>query len=157
MIRGHRHASDQHPHDGQYEPPHDCPVCGDDLIVTRLGCDSCGTEVSGRFAGSAFAALDLNDRAILTVFLTSRGNMREVAKWLDVSYPTARQRFSEFLSRLGLSPTEPTSDESAPTDDAGYDAASGRTESGVDREEILRRLAAGEIDLAEATTLLGRL
>lgn len=183
---GHRHR-----HDSRHEPPHDCPVCGDTLIVTRLGCDSCGTELSGRFAGSPYSAMDLQDRAILTVFLTSRGNMREVAKWLDVSYPTARQRFSEFLTRLGLSPTEPTAEESTAADAASGAAdhtpghtsehtsehtpghtsdhtpghtserAPGAQSAGPtprpEREEILRRLANGDIDLEQATDMLGRL
>lgn len=145
---GHQHATHRPGrHDGLHQPPHDCPVCGDSLIVTRLGCDNCGTELSGRFAGSPFGAMDLQDRAVLTVFLTSRGNMREVAKWLDVSYPTARQRFNEFLARLGLSPTEPTTDEPTETPAPREPA---------DREEILSRLAHGDIDLDEATELLGR-
>lgn len=145
---GHRH------HDARREPPHDCPVCGDVLIVTRLGCDNCGTELSGRFSGSPFGAMDEQDRGILTVFLASRGNMREVAKWLDVSYPTARQRFTEFLTRIGLVPTEPTSDE--PTAEAaGAPKTQKPSVSAADRETILRRLAAGDIDLEQATELLG--
>lgn len=178
---GHRH------HDARREPPHDCPVCGDVLIVTRLGCENCGTELSGRFSGSPFGAMDEQDRGILTVFLASRGNMREVAKWLDVSYPTARQRFSEFLTRLGLSPSEPTTEEQAASDVAsgtgdhapdhtpghtpGHtpDHAPGHTSERTaaaqpadptprpDREEILRRLANGDIDLEQATDMLGRL
>lgn len=176
---GHRHRHDARHH----EPPHDCPVCGDTLIVTRLGCDSCGTELSGRFAGSPYSAMDLQDRAILTVFLTSRGNMREVAKWLDVSYPTARQRFSEFLTRLGLSPSEPTTEEQAASDvgsaigdhapdhspDHTPDHTPGHTSERTAaaqsadptprpaREEVLRRLANGDIDLEQATDMLGRL
>jgi hypothetical protein len=35
------------------------------------------------------------------VFLTSRGNLKEVEKHLGVSYPTARSRFNDLLDRLG--------------------------------------------------------
>ncbi|SDT56190.1 DUF2089 domain-containing protein [Jiangella sp. DSM 45060] len=122
-----------------HQPPSDCPVCGVKLHVTRLGCESCGTELSGRFASCPYCSLTAQDQKILGTFLVSRGNMRELARELGVSYPTARQRFAELLERLGLE---------APAETA---AAAGA----VDREEILRRLAAGELDLDEATALLG--
>ncbi len=126
-------------HDHGYQPPRDCPVCGDELRVTRLGCETCGTELSGRFAAHTFSSLDAQDQKMLTTFLVSRGNMRELARDLGVSYPTARQRYAELLVRLGLEDEQPPVDRAA----------------AVDREAILRRLAAGEIDLDEASALLG--
>lgn len=120
-------------------PPRQCPVCGDELHVTRLGCGSCGSELAGRFAACPYCALRELDRKILRTFLVSRGNMRELARDLGVSYPTARQRFAELLSRLGLE--ESTDGSEGPTTD-------------LDREEVLRRLAAGELDLDEATAML---
>jgi hypothetical protein len=79
------------------------------------------------------------DRQILRTFLVSRGNMRELARDLGVSYPTARQRFAELLVRLGLEASTGSGDVREP-------AAS--------REAILRQLAAGELDLDEAAALL---
>ncbi|WP_026874977.1 DUF2089 domain-containing protein [Jiangella gansuensis] len=126
------------PH-AHHQAPADCPVCGVELHVTRLGCDSCGTELSGRFASCPYCALGAQDRKILSTFLVSRGNMKDLARELGVSYPTARQRFAELLERLGLEEA----------------AGSGvRPDHAVDREAVLRRLAAGELDLDEATTLL---
>ena len=122
-----------------HQAPSDCPVCGVRLHVTRLGCESCGTELSGRFASCQYCSLGAQDQKILGTFLVSRGNMRELARELGVSYPTARQRFAELLERLGL--------------EAPADPVAGRADT-VDREEVLRRLAAGELDLDEATALL---
>lgn len=122
-----------------HQAPSDCPVCGVKLHVTRLGCESCGTELSGRFASCPYCSLNAQDQKILGTFLVSRGNMRELARELGVSYPTARQRFAELLERLGL--------------EAPADPGAGRADT-VDREEVLRRLAAGELDLDEATALL---
>ncbi len=121
-----------------HQPPRDCPVCGDQLQITRLGCPSCGSELSGRFASCEYCAMGEQDRQILRTFLVSRGNMRELARDLGVSYPTARQRFAEMLARLGL-------------EEAGDRH---HHEFGPSREDVLRRLAAGELDLDEASSLL---
>ena len=86
--------------------PSACPVCGDRLAVTRLGCGTCGTELAGEFAPCDYCALDDRESEMLRVFLASRGNLREVEKHLGVSYPTARARFNELLRKLGLAATE---------------------------------------------------
>jgi hypothetical protein len=119
----------------EHRAPSDCPVCGEHLAVTRLGCTSCGTELAGLFASCPFCSLGQKDLELLRVFLTSRGNMREVEKFLGVSYPTARQRFADVLSKLGLSDVpEPVV----------------RT-----REQILAEVAAGSLSPQEAQHLLG--
>ena len=124
-MASHRHA------------PRDCPVCGDRLALTRLSCEDCGTELSGAFAGCDFCALGDEDRQILRVFLSSRGNMKDVERFLGVSYPTARSRFDALLGRLGLDPNR--DDEPAPKDE---------------RVEVLERLARGEIDIDAAQDLI---
>jgi hypothetical protein len=66
--------------------------------------------------------------------------MRELARDLGVSYPTARQRFGEMLGRLGLEVP------------AHHDAHAQPAPAG--REDVLRRLATGDLDLDEASALL---
>lgn len=118
-----------------YGAPADCPVCGDHLLVTRLGCESCGSELSGLFSPCDYCALDDADSELLRVFLISRGNMRELEKHLGVSYPTARARFTTLLQTLGLDTVavepEPAS-----------------------RDQILAEVAAGRLTPAEAQELL---
>jgi len=118
---------------GSHRPPSDCPVCGEPLALTRLGCQACGTELSGDFRTCEFCALSDEDRELLRVFLASRGNTRTLAGHLDVSYPTARLRFDALLAKLGL------------------DRAGGATSP---REEVLRQLAEGTIDVDEAAKRL---
>lgn len=119
-------------HKGQRRrPPRTCPVCGDPLLVTRLGCDACDTELSGAFDACEFCGLGDEDRSLLRVFLLSRGNMKELERHLGVSYPTARARYDELLGRLGLQP--------APADPT---------------LETLEALARGDIDVDEATRRL---
>ncbi len=121
-----------------HRAPRACPVCGDSLAVTRLGCESCGTELAGMFAPCAFCGLDDAETDLLTVFLASRGNLREVEKHLGVSYPTARARFAALLNTLGLAGTDEPA--SAPS-----------------REQILSEVAAGALSPTEAQTLLADL
>jgi hypothetical protein len=122
---------------GEHRAPSDCPVCGDHLSVTRLGCGACGSEVSGVFASCEFCALDDADSDLLRVFLVSRGNMREVEKHLGVSYPTARSRFTALLTRLGLVEAEPA--------------------AAITRDQVLADVAAGRMTPAEAAALLADL
>ena len=116
-----------------HRPPRDCPVCSHRMALTRLGCPHCGTEISGAFAASPYSGLSDDDLELLRVFLTSRGNMKDLERHLGVSYPTARQRFSDVLGRLGF--------ESAPPPP-------------VDRERVLADLAAGRISVDQAEALL---
>ena len=88
--------------------PRQCPVCGDRLLVTRLSCGSCSTELSGRFESCEFCDLGPDERQMLKVFLASRGNMKELERHLGVSYPTARARFDGLLVKLGIErPAQP--------------------------------------------------
>lgn len=121
-----------------HRAPADCPVCGGDLITTRVGCRACGTELVGEFAHCDFCGLDERDTQLLRVFLASRGNLREVEKHLGVSYPTARARFTELLTKLGLGGTE-------------------ATPSSLTREQVLSEVASGALAPTEAAELLARL
>jgi hypothetical protein len=118
----------------EHRAPADCPVCGEKLAVTRLGCAGCGTELAGIFTGCEFCGLNDTDRDILRVFLTSRGNMRELEKHLGVSYPTTRQRFAQLLAKLGMA---------------------GEAEPAVmTRDQILSEVSSGALTPAEAQRLL---
>ena len=76
-----------------------------------------------------FCGLTDEDRAVLRVFLASRGNMKELERHLGVSYPTARARFDLLLGKLGIErPAAP-----APS-----------------RVELMEQVARGEIDVEEA-------
>jgi hypothetical protein len=89
--------------------PRQCPVCGDRLLVTRLSCGSCSTELSGRFESCEFCDLAPDERQMLKVFLASRGNMKDLERHLGVSYPTARARFDGLLAKLGIDRPAPPS------------------------------------------------
>jgi len=113
--------------------PRQCPVCGDQLLLTRLSCGNCSTELSGRFESCEFCALTAEDRSMLKVFLASRGNMKDLERHLGVSYPTARARFDGLLQKLGID----------------------RPSAPPPNVEMLESLARGEIDVDEALNRLG--
>jgi hypothetical protein len=75
---------------------------------------------------------------MLRVFLSSRGNLREVEKHLGVSYPTARLRFADLLEKLGL-------------------GEAAEPEPGLSREQILSEVASGALSTEEAKELISRL
>ncbi|HUR76636.1 MAG TPA: DUF2089 domain-containing protein [Acidimicrobiales bacterium] len=125
-----------------HHAPRDCPVCGQPLALTRLSCQDCGTEISGAFGACDFCALGEDDREILRVFLSSRGNMKDVERHLGVSYPTARGRFDALLGRLGLAPPPTAADEEA------------TNAKNADRLAVLEQLARGEVDVDAAENLI---
>jgi hypothetical protein len=122
----------------EHRPPSDCPVCGAQLAVIRLGCTSCGSELAGVFRPCEFCALNEKETEMLRVFISSRGNLREVEKHLGVSYPTARQRFAELLEKLGL-------------------GEAAEPQAALTRDQILSEVASGALSPAEAQELISRL
>lgn len=90
------------------------------------------------FRPCEFCALNDKETEMLRVFLSSRGNLREVEKHLGVSYPTARLRFAELLQKLGLG--------GAP-----------EPETGLTQDQILSEVASGALSPAEAQDLISRL
>jgi hypothetical protein len=123
-----------------YRAPRQCPVCNERLQVTQLGCDACGTGISGDFDQCDFCALDGADLDVLRVFLISRGNIKELERHLGVSYPTARARFDDVVRKLGLASRPETPAEPEPRPDP--------------RLATLNALASGELDVEQARRII---
>ncbi|HWI63576.1 MAG TPA: DUF2089 domain-containing protein [Symbiobacteriaceae bacterium] len=78
-----------------------CPVCSEELVVTRLRCQHCETTIEGAFEISRFARLSKEQLEFVEIFLKSRGNIKEVERELGISYPTVRGRLDTVLEALG--------------------------------------------------------
>ena len=78
-----------------------CQSCGRTLIVSELTCPGCKSTVKGRFIPSVFSLLTQTDQRFIETFVMCRGNIREVEKRLDISYPTVRNRLNAALEALG--------------------------------------------------------
>jgi hypothetical protein len=109
------------------------PVSGGELIVTRLECPESGIVIEGRFSLGWIGRLTIEQLEFAGLLVRHRGNVQKVAAELGVAYNTARNRLDDIVAALG----GPTEGEERP-----------------DRLEALNRLAAGEIDFAEAMRLL---
>ena len=110
--------------------PSRCPACGAGLQVQKLSCTSCGTEVQGNYRPCPVCALEPEARKLLDMFLRARGNLKDVLRLMNVSYPTVRQRIDEMFAAF-------EADDDAP-----------------DTLDILGRLRRGEIAVETAERLL---
>ena len=81
-----------------------CPICKGKLDVTRLQCSHCNTSIEGRFDSCKFCQLSNEQKYFLEIFVKSRGNIKEVEKELDISYPTVRSRLDSIIESLGYKP-----------------------------------------------------
>lgn len=133
--------------------PHDvistCPVCSNELSVTRLHCDSCGTTLEGEFSVGRFGRLTREQLVLLESFLRSRGNLRDMERELGISYPTVRSRVEALIRALGFGPRDGEATATDAEAGAGDEAA-----DKLSRQEILERLARHEIAADQAAALI---
>ena len=135
-----------------------CPVCADELTITRLHCRACGTALEGEFGVGRFGRLDREQLRLLESFLRAQGNLKEMERELGISYPTVRGRVDALVRALGLADDAEAPDSefddlagAEPTDDA--DAVNAEA-AAAERRAILERLAKKEIGADEAAAAL---
>ncbi len=112
-----------------HRSPEACPVCNGELVIRELTCPSCEVTIRGSFETCAFSVLTGPQLQMVKIFLKSRGNLKELEREFNISYPTVRSRLDEIVRKLGFTP-EPDVDPKF-------------------REELLARLERGEIDADE--------
>ncbi len=114
----------------------ECPVCHDDLLITRLVCRNCGTSLEGRFAMGQLLQLTPEQLHFVEVFLRCEGKINRVQDELGISYPTVRSRLVEIIHALG------------------YEVGEERETREDHRQQVLERLARKEISSDEAFRIL---
>ena len=123
-----------------------CPVCGDELAVTRLQCGTCDTQIEGRFHLGRFQRLTAEQLAFLEVFVKNRGIIKDVEAELGISYPTVRARLDDALRAMGF----PAGGE----DDPRVSPRKARAQAREERRRILEELKDKRISADEAARLL---
>ncbi len=114
-----------------------CPVCGEEMTVTRVHCRHCDTAVEGRFALGKFHHLTSEQLQFADLFIRCEGKITRVEEEMGLSYPTVRGRLHDLIRALGY--------EVAP-EPAGIPPE--------ERQSILAELAEGKISTEEALELL---
>jgi hypothetical protein len=77
-----------------------CPSCGSGLRVQRLECPRCGIALEGRFDPGPLERLRPAEQQFVLEFMKASGSLKEMARRLQVSYPTVRNRLDELIARL---------------------------------------------------------
>ena len=122
----------------KYKAPGKCPVCGERLSITKLGCPKCATAIEVDFQPCEFCRLPEEDLEFIKVFIKCRGNIKDVEKELGISYPTVRGKLDAVIKALGFEiSTKETAQEKELKEAA--------------KSEILELLSKGEISAKEAT------
>ena len=114
-----------------------CPICQDDLIVTRLHCRTCDTTLEGHFGLERLYQLTPEQLGFVETFIRCEGKINRVEHELGISYPTVRSRLHDVIRALGYEVGE----EEPPVDDAK-------------RRAVLDDLSQGRISSEEAIRLL---
>lgn len=80
--------------------PIDCPCCEAKLKVSKLVCDSCETEVVGKFSLPLLMQLTVEEQEFVLNFLMHSGSLKEMANQMGKSYPTVRNILDDLIHKL---------------------------------------------------------
>ncbi len=89
-----------------YPVPGICPVCGDELSVTRLHCGRCATTLEGLFTLGRFHYLTREQQQFIGIFIKCRGKIKDVEQALNISYPTVVKLLDELVAALDVDTEE---------------------------------------------------
>jgi hypothetical protein len=115
-----------------------CPVCQNELTITRLRCETCDTTLEGRFANGPFGHLSKDQLDFIETFVRCEGKLTRMEAELQLSYPTIRNRLHDVMRAMGY---EPGKDEQVNVTDE-------------QRRQVLEDLESGKISAEEATRML---
>jgi hypothetical protein len=119
--------------------PRRCPICGGEILITKLVCTNCDTSIEGRFTLGNFSRLTGEQLDFVETFIRCEGKINRMGAEIGLSYPTIRNRLHEIIRTLGYEP-------------GGYDEPDELTAE--ERQKILDDLDKGLIKADEAMQLL---
>lgn len=77
-----------------------CPVCTHQLKAVKLTCQHCGTQIENTFDFPKIMHLTREQLEFVEVFILCRGNIKDVEKELNISYPTVRTKLDQVIEML---------------------------------------------------------
>ena len=105
---------------------------GRPILVERVRLTESGVAIEGAFELPRLAQLSAEDQVFVAAFVRSHGSIKEMEQVFGVSYPTVKARLNRIAAGLEFVETDPT----------------------PGREEVLSRLARGEISAEQAISEL---
>ncbi len=115
--------------------PSQCPICGGEILVTRINCRECNTTIDGQFSSRTFSQLTPKQMDFVETFVRLEGKITHMEKELGYSYPTIRKLLHDVIRALGYEP-------------GGEDELSELSDEG--RQKILDDLDKGKISYEDA-------
>jgi hypothetical protein len=115
--------------------PSQCPICGGEILVTRIECRDCNTSIEGQFYSRTFSQLTPKQMEFVETFIRLEGKITHMEKELNLSYPTIRKLLHDVIRALGYEP-------------GGEDELAELSEE--ERQQILNELDSGDISLEDA-------
>ena len=77
-----------------------CPSCEQKLKVSKLMCETCKTEVTGKYDMPLFMQLSVEEQDFIMEFLLSSGSLKEMAQKMGKSYPTVRNKLDDLIVNI---------------------------------------------------------
>ncbi|MFV0148883.1 DUF2089 family protein [Empedobacter falsenii] len=77
-----------------------CPSCTEELAVEKLICNNCKTQVVGNYELPLFLKLSSEEQHFIMQFFLSSGSLKDMAKQMDVSYPTMRNKVDDLIHKI---------------------------------------------------------
>lgn len=84
--------------------PRKCPICGGEILVTRLYCRECDSTIEGRFVAGPFENLTPEQLSFIETFVRCEGKITRMEDEIGLSYPTIRNRLHEIIRAMGYEP-----------------------------------------------------
>jgi hypothetical protein len=77
-----------------------CPSCQNKLKVKSLSCEKCNTSVEGLYSLPTLISLNIEDQQFIVNFVKFSGSLKDMAKHLNLSYPTVRNLLDEIIIKI---------------------------------------------------------
>ena len=119
--------------------PSKCPLCGGEIVITRIYCRDCDSTIEGRFSGGSFNQLTHEQLDFVETFIRCEGKITRMETEIGLSYPTIRNRLHEVIRSMGYEP-------------GAGDESTGLSDE--QRQRILEDLDQGKISADDAMRML---
>lgn len=115
-----------------------CPICHENLHVTRLQCRHCDTALEGHFTLGRLYHLDAEQLSFVETFIRCEGKINRVEQEIGLSYPAVRARLGDVIEAMGFEVGERKSEPLSPEM----------------RQQVLTELSEGNLSADEALEML---